>query len=458
MSDKITQLKEDRAKVVEAQQTINDLAVKENREFTADEKASYEKADQDFDRLSDEIKAEETRMLEVEDRQKKLNERQEFIKRHPGPTHIDLSDSNPNNRQEDRFTALPESRHYDAIMRYRQHSGREVLATRAYNDAFCSYLVGGLTPPYSIMNREERSLLEMPELRALQADSDTTGGFLVVPEDFINRLIMAKDNLLFIRRNSTVIPVPNAASLGVPSLDADPGDATWTAEIATGSNDSTMRFGKRELHPHPLARRIKVSKKLLRVARMNVGNLVNNRLAYKFATVEENAFQNGNGSNQPLGVFTASNDGIPTSRDVSTGNTSTAITADGLINCKYDMPAQYRTNCRWLFHRSAIKMIRKLKDGEGNYIWRQGLATDRPDTILDFPFDESEYTPSTFTTGLYVGIFGDWSNYWIADALNMQVQTLTELYAETNQNGYIGRAEVDGMPVMSAAFRRVKLA
>jgi len=74
------------------------------------------------------------------------------------------------------------------------------------------------------------------------------------------------------------------------------------------------------------------------------------------------------------------------------------------------------------------------------------------------PISMSEYAPSTLTTGLYVGILGDFSNYWIADALDMQVQRLVELYAEANQVGFIGRLETDGMPVLEEAFSRVKLA
>ena len=112
---------------------------------------------------------------------------------------------------------------------------------------------------------------------------------------------------------------------------------------------------------------------------------------------------------------------------------------------------------RWVFHRDAIKKIRKLKDGEGQYLWKQGLS-DRPDTILEIPFDESEYAPSTFTTGLYVGALCAWEYYWIVDALNFEIQMLSELYAETAQIGYICRSECDGMPVQPAAFRRVKLA
>jgi HK97 family phage major capsid protein len=103
-------------------------------------------------------------------------------------------------------------------------------------------------------------------------------------------------------------------------------------------------------------------------------------------------------------------------------------------------------------------MIRKLKDGEGQYIWKAGISNDRGDTILDLPVHMSEYAPNTFTTGEYVGILGDFSYYWIADALNMNIQRLDELYAENNQVGFIGRLETDGMPVLENAFARVTLA
>jgi HK97 family phage major capsid protein len=99
-----------------------------------------------------------------------------------------------------------------------------------------------------------------------------------------------------------------------------------------------------------------------------------------------------------------------------------------------------------------------MKDGEGNYLWRAGLQGDRGDTILDVPIIMSEYAPHTFTTGLYVGIIGDFSNYWIADALSMEIQVLVELFAATNQNGYVLRKETDGRPVLEEAFVRVTLA
>jgi HK97 family phage major capsid protein len=64
---------------------------------------------------------------------------------------------------------------------------------------------------------------------------------------------------------------------------------------------------------------------------------------------------------------------------------------------------------------------------------------------------------NTFTTGQYVGIVGDFSFYWIAHALNVSVQRLVELHAATNQVGFIGRLESDGMATLDEAFARVKL-
>jgi HK97 family phage major capsid protein len=256
-----------------------------------------------------------------------------------------------------------------------------------------------------------------------------------------------------------IYPCPNAQSLGIPSM-IDAGDPTWTAELAIGSEDSTMSFGKRELFPHPVAQFIKVSNKLLRASTMNPEGLVTESLRYKMGIVIENALLNGTGSGQPLGLFTASDQAISTSRDVSTGNTTTSITADGLIEAKYALRSAYlrSKNLRWIFHRDAVKQIRKLKDGEGQYLWRAGLANDEQDTVLDVGYVVSEYAPNTFTTGQYVGLIGDLRFYAVAVAMNMGIQRLQELYAVTNQTGFIIRAELDGMPTLEEAFVRVKLA
>ena len=104
-----------------------------------------------------------------------------------------------------------------------------------------------------------------------------------------------------------------------------------------------------------------------------------------------------------------------------------------------------------------VKSIRKLKDGDGQYLWQTSIQAGQPDKLLNIPLCMSEYAPSTMTAGLYVGILGDLSYYWIADALEMTMQRLVELYAATSQVGFVSRQEVDGMPVLEEAFARVKL-
>lgn len=296
------------------------------------------------------------------------------------------------------------------------------------------------------------------ESRALQADSDIYGGYMVAPTQFVGGLIKAKDNLVWLRQLATVHLVPNADSLGAVSLDNDPADPAWTAEIGAVSEDSTMSVGQRELHPHQLTKLVKCSMKLLRKTAGGAEALVRNRLAYKFAVTEESAFLTGSGADEPLGLFTASANGISTSRD-SQDTGETALTADGIINACYTLKGQYWPNARWLFHRDAIKQIRKLKDATNEqYMWQPGLAAGQPNLLLGFPYVVSDYVPNTFTADQYVGMFGDFSYYWIADALDFSVQRLMELYAGNSQVGFIGRAETDGMPVLEEAFVRLQLA
>ncbi len=408
----VIELKQKRAGLIKQARDLVDLAETEDRSFTAEEQGQYDKL---MDEARD-ILTRAERMQAQDDLEKHLDKipEKDAAKPDPDPAGDDA----------------------------RAHP----RATEEYRTAFRNYL------------REGRGNLKPDEFRALQADSDSAGGFLVAPQQFVTDLIKAVDNQVFVRTKATKYTVEKAESLGAPALDTDLSDPTWTSEIGAADEDTSLDFGKRELRPHPLSKLIKVSNKLLRISAIDPENIVMDRLAYKFAVVEENGFLNGSGANQPLGVFTASDLGISTGRDVSTGNTTTEIRFDGLIEAKYTLKPQYWARADWVFHRDGAKQIAKLKDGDGQYVWRESVRADEPDRLLGRPVSMSEYAPNTFTTGLYVGVLGDFTHYWIADALNMQVQRLVELYATTNQVGFIGRAELDGMPVNEEAFVRVKLA
>lgn len=401
----LQQLAEKRAALYTRMREMLDLRDEEKREFTDEETANYNALNDEYDGIEERMEAEQ-----------KMEERKRNLEKPITPPLHDDIDPEGENRSEKGKTEM-----------------------RA---AINKFLISG----------------NDTEMRALQADIGASGGFLFMGQQFSSDLIKEIDDQVFIRQFATVETLTNAESLGKPSLDADPADSNWTSEILTGSEDSTMSFGKRELRPNPLAKLAKVSNTLMRRTSGGADSLVIQRLAYKFGITEEKAGMTGTGANQWLGVFTASDNGISTSRDVSTDNTTTTITADNLINCKYTLKAGYEARSRWIFHRDALKQIRKLKDGNSQYIWNAGLAGDKVATILDRPYHISEYAPNTFTTGLYVGILGDFSYYHIVDALTFQIQRLIELYAATNQTGFIGRMESDGMPVLESAFVRVTLA
>lgn len=295
------------------------------------------------------------------------------------------------------------------------------------------------------------------QFRALSAGVDADGGYLVVPEVFVNLLIKAIDDETIIRGLSTVYPLSQGASIGIPTLDADPADADWTTELATGSADSTMAFGKRIMAPNPMAKRIKISKQLIRQSAIPVEAIVAQRLGYKFGITQEKAYMTGDGVDKPLGLFTASTNGISTARDVSEDNTATEVTVDGLKSAKYSLKAGHMQNSNWVMHRDIVKLISKLKDGDGQYLWQEAVREGEPDRLLGRPVRMSEFAPNTIAANAYVGMLGDFSHYWILDSLSMQMQRLDELYAEANQVGFIGRYEGDGAPVLQEAFARVQL-
>lgn len=420
-----------------AWRAVMDSASKEDRPITAEEQATIDSCEKAIDQANQDIAAEENRQRQAA----KLAEVEEQLRQPPQVRPVlakgtDGADTKPDNRS--------------LVEKLRDYADLGMSRTEALEKIVQDRKTDGTTKLFN---------MQLQDQAALRMNSDTAGGYLVVPEQFIARLIQDLDRRVILRGLATVIPVGAAESIGVPTLNTDIDTPEWTTELKIGDEDTSLVFGKRRLTPHPVGKWIKVSKDLMRSAALSPEAIVRERLAYKFGIVEETAFMTGSGAGEPLGLFTAGSAGISTSQDVSTDNTNTTITTDGLINCKYKLEAQWLSspNLRWIFHRDVVSYIRKLKDGNANYIWNPGLASDRPDMILDVPVLMSEYAPNTFTTGLYLGIIGDMSYYWIADSMSLQVQRLVELYAGTNQDAFIGRMALDAMPVLEKAFARVTL-
>jgi len=221
-----------------------------------------------------------------------------------------------------------------------------------------------------------------------------------------------------------------------------------------------MAISQSLLEPKLLSKLSKVSMRFMSAA-ADPDLFIASELAYKFSITEEKAFLLGTGTGQPLGVFVPSALGVDTSRDISTGNTATALTADHIQALRYSIKATYRNDptCAWLWSRDAVRMIMLLKEATTNaYLFQPATVSGSPDRLLSIPIAESEYVPNTFTTSQYVGLLGAFRYYHITEYDNLTIQRVEELYSATAEIGFIARRFVDGSPVVAEAFSRSKLA
>lgn len=436
----LTERRQHYGELLTQQRAILDAAKAEKRELTADENQTYESIETDLARVESEIAAAEEAGRGA-NRERRLAEREQAAKEHRSSEPI-----RPGVQRTERRAAIAEE--LRDIMSPDELRRWEAIGSPEYRSAFRRKLMLG------------ESALSAAEVRALSVGTATEGGNTVPTEEFRPELIKAIDNAAVIRPLARVFTVTMAQSLGAPTLSADPADPAWTSELLIGSEDSTMAFGKREMIPNPLAKYIKVSKKWLRATPVGGEALVRDRLGYKQGVAQSTGFNTGTGATQALGIYTASASGISTSREVEIGNGSGAVDADKLITARYTLRQGYAMapTARWHMHRLWLAKFRKLKATTGDYVWQPGLSRGDPVgmTLLDVPVVLDEYAPSTTThgAGVYGAVLGDFQFYWIVEALGIEVQRLDELFAATNQVGFIIRTEVDGMPVLEDAFVR----
>lgn len=424
----IEELRTKRRALGDEMRKLHEGAREQKRDLTADEREKFDKMFADGESLRDQI-----------DREEKLAGFAEAPSKRS--TAVDPN-SEPTPKVEPEHK--PEAR--------KAGSPRD---SEEYRELFASYI--GAPSQAAALGIAQRAHQYRLEHRDLSVDSDTQAGYLVPPEQFVMELLKDLDNAVKIRSFARTFQVRQAKSLGVPKRTAAASTWAWGSEIAAPTADTGLAYGKRELHPKNASGLIKVSRDFLRSALMSGEGIVRQELSIDGGELLENGFMTGSGAGQPLGLFTASDDGIPTSRDMATGNAATAITVEGLRNAKYHIKQPHWPNLRWLGSRDFHKQIYALSDGIGRPLFVESLKAGEPDRVMGFPLEVSEFAPATFTTGLYVGILGDFRYYWIVDALDMELQRLDELYAANNQVGFIGRLKVDAAPVLAEAFARVKL-
>lgn len=301
-------------------------------------------------------------------------------------------------------------------------------------------------------------------LKSLMAvSSDPGGGYWVVPE-FEADIVATVKALSPLRRLARVY------SIGSDSLEmiSDAGEfsAAWVAETGTRSDTDVSEIGKitifaRELYAQPV-----VTQKLLDDALIDVAEWVAHKIGQRFARLESSAFISGSGVGQPRGILTYP---ISTTDDdtrafgtveyVPTGAAGAFATTDpqnALIDLVTSLQPDYRAAARWLMNRATAGVIRKFKDSEGRFLWRDGLVQGQPSLLLGFPVELDEFMPMIAANSLSVALGDFEAAYAIVDRAG--VRALRDPYTQKGYVKFYTWRRVGGDVINTEAFKILKFA
>ena len=217
--------------------------------------------------------------------------------------------------------------------------------------------------------------------------------------------------------------------------------------------ETDTRFGQTTLSAYKLGTMIKISNELLHDSAFDLASYIATRFGVAMGNAEERAFFTGDGDKKPLGILAETGGaelGVTTASEH-------LVTFDEIFDLYYSLKSPYRRNAQFVCNETLLLQLMKLKDGNGNYIWKPGLDTAKPDTILGRPIRTSTFMP-TMSAGERVLLFGDLKNYWVADRQNRTFRRLNELYARTDQVGFLTTQRVDGRLILPESVKVLKMA
>ena len=279
---------------------------------------------------------------------------------------------------------------------------------------------------------------------ALQEGTDSEGGYLV-PDEYERTLVQALEEENVFRRLAKVIQT-SSGDRKIPIVTSH-GSAAWLDE-EDALTESDEVFDQTSLSAYKLGTFLKVSDELLNDSVFDLPSYISTEFARRIGAKEEEAFFTGDGTGKPLGVLAATGGaeiGV-------TAASATAFTADEVFDLFYSLKAPYRRNAVFLMNDSSVKALRKLKDGNGQYLWQPSLTAGTPDMLLGRPVYTSAFMPAMAASAKSI-LFGDLSYYWVADRQGRSFRRLGELYATTGQVGFLASQRVDGKLILPEAVK-----
>ena len=273
----------------------------------------------------------------------------------------------------------------------------------------------------------------------LQEGVDADGGYLV-PEEYDSRLIQKLEDGNIMRTLGHVITTSGEHKINIAATKPA---AAWIEEGgALTFGDAT--FDQILLDAHKLHVAIKVTEELLYDNAFGLENYIIDEFGKALANAEEDAFLNGSGVGQPLGLFAEKGGG-------TVAKTVTTLTADDIINLIYSLKRAYRKDASFIVNDQTIAAIRTFKDNNGAYMWQPSYQSDEPDKLLAYDVHTSQFAPVDAIA------FGDYSYYNIGDRGTRSFKQLTELFAGNGMIGYVAKERVDGKLILPEAVQILKI-
>ncbi len=269
----------------------------------------------------------------------------------------------------------------------------------------------------------------------LQEGVDADGGYLV-PEEYDSRLIdvLTEENIM--RKLGHQLTTSGEHKINIAATKPA---AAWIEEGgALSFGDAT--FDQILLDAHKLHVAIKVTEELLYDNAFGLESYIIDQFGKALANAEEDAFLNGTGVGQPLGLF-AETGGGTAAASVAT------LAADNVMDLVYALKRPYRKSAKFIMNDQTIAAIRKLKDNNGAYMWQPSLTSGEPDKLLGYDVYTSPFCPEGKIA------FGDYSYYNIGDRGTRSFKQLNELFAGNGMIGYVAKERVDGKLILPEAVQ-----
>ena len=307
------------------------------------------------------------------------------------------------------------------VVNHEPATDEEADLRKAQSKAFRVLAKGGARA----LNPEQEKALQtryvtIDGVKALATDNLTSGGYFM-PINVSNRVLELLLEMSPLRSLATVESISSGDAYEQPKEGTTAFTAGWVGERGSRAETTAGTFEMDKIPVHESYANPFVTQKMLDDPSFNIEMWVANKVGKRFAKLESTAFIVGTGVGAPLGILST----LPGSTAIETieGASSLTVETDDLLSLEAALPEEYAKNGSYLMRRATKFIVRKLKGGDGHYLWQPSLQVGTPPTFDGKPVHEGIDMPVATSSGNKAIIFGDFrSAYVIVDRQGVRTQ------------------------------------